>query len=332
MLDSYQPRPGVPFLAKLRELDWVGVVLNAALYVTFVMALTFGGATWAWDDGRMIALFVIFGVVLVAFVAQQYTLTFTTKENRLFPGDFLRRRSLVLLYICCACAGSALFIPIYYIPLYFQFVQGDSGVEAAVRLLPFMCLNILFCMVNGIAMPRFGYYQPWFLASGVFLTAGGAVMYTINTGTSTSAIYGYSILVAIGSGLTQQAAYSVAPAKVAPDRMADAVSFINTSQIGSIVIALTVSGSIFQNVAYANLQGSLAGLGFEPGEIRAALAGVRSAVFETVPADVRQQAVEGIVTAISDTYALVIASGALMLVASAFLRREKLFMEIAAGG
>ena len=33
-----------------------------------------------------------------------------------------------------SAAGSAFFFAIYYIPLYFQFVHGDSAIKAAVRL------------------------------------------------------------------------------------------------------------------------------------------------------------------------------------------------------
>ena len=116
VLDSYQPQPSVSFGEKLKHIDWVGVVLNAAVYSTFVMTFTFGGATWAWNDGRTIALFVVFGAVLMAFVVTQYFSFLTTPANRLFPGDFLRHRSLVLLYISQACAATSLFIPIYCKP------------------------------------------------------------------------------------------------------------------------------------------------------------------------------------------------------------------------
>ena len=85
-------------------------------------------------------------------------------------------------------------------------------------------------MLNGALMPKVGYYMPFFFISSVFITIGGAVMYaTVTPSTSNATIYGYSVLMAIGAGLSQQAAYSVAPAKVAPNRVPDAVGFINAA-------------------------------------------------------------------------------------------------------
>ena len=322
LLPSFQPQPDVTIFTKLKDLDWLGALLNAAIYVTFVMIFTFGGSIWPWNDGRVITLFVVFGVVLLAFIVTQYYAILTTKERRLFPGQFLRSRSLVLLYVCTACLGASLYVAIYYIPLYFQFVHGDTGTQAAVRLLPFIIFYIVGVLLNGILMPRFGYYMPWFFFSGVFMTIGGALMYTLKTGTPTANIYGYTILLGIGM-TSYQSAYSVAPTKVSTDEVPVVIQFINVAQSGGILMALTISTVVFQNIAYKELLGILGKAGYSPIDIRAAIAGARSTVLESAPPALRQAALEAIVHAIDDAYALVIAAGALQLVCATFLRREK---------
>ena len=83
-------------------------------------------------------------------------------------------------------------------------------------------------MLNGALIPKVGYYIPFFFILSVFIIIGGAVIYAIVTpSTSNAIIYEYSVLMAIGAGLSQQAAYSIAPAKIAPNRVPDAVGFIN---------------------------------------------------------------------------------------------------------
>ena len=94
-------------------MDWIGITLNAAMWTVFVMLFTFAGSQWAWDDHRTIVLFVMLGVILLAFIGTQYFTVLTTKETRIFPGEFLRNKTLILLYICQACAATTLFIPIY---------------------------------------------------------------------------------------------------------------------------------------------------------------------------------------------------------------------------
>jgi len=333
VLKGFQPQPNTPFGEKLKHIDWLGVVLNAAVYIFFVIPLTFGGASWSWNSGRTIALIVLFGVVLILFILQQATAFLTTTARRLFPVDFLKSRTLVALYVATSAAATSLFITIYYIPLYFSFARGDSGIEAAVRLLPFICVVIFACLLNGALMPKYGFYLPWYIVSGVFLTIGGSLMYAlVDASTSPSKIYGYSVILAIGAGISQQAAYSVAPAKVGFQRASDAVGFINVSQIGAIVIALTISYATFQNIGFSHVSAALVGQGFSAEDIHAALAGAKSDIFTNVSPEVRQQVIAGIVKAINDGYILVIVSGIVTLIASLFMRWERLFMEPSAGG
>ena len=239
---------------------------------------------------------------------------------------------MVLLFIATACAGTCLFVPIFYVPLFFQFTNGDSGLDSAVRLLPFIFVFIFVVMAQGVLMPKLGYYYPFYIIAGVLTTIGGALMYTVKSTTSASAIYGFTVLIAIGSACTSQAAYSIAPGKVQPHQISDAIGFINVAQIGSIVIGLTVSGSVFQNTAFRNLNAVLQPLGLGPEEVRSAIAGAHSAVFEQLTGKVREDAVSAIVGAMNQTYALVMAGGALALVTSVLLRREKLGMKMAVGG
>ena len=340
VLDSFQPQPNTPLVEKLKHVDWVGVVLNAAIYAFFVCAFTFSGTQWAWNSAGTITMFVLFGVAVAAFAVQQGFPLFTTVERRLYPVDFLRSRTLLLLYFATSAGATGLFVPLYYIPLFFAFTRGDNGLEGAVRLLPLICVMIFSIMVNGALMPKFGFYKPWYIVAGIFLTIGGSLMYKlVDANTANGTIYGISVLIAIGAGLSQQAAYSIAPVKVAmnptkgPARIADAIGFINVAQIGAIVISLTITSTIFQNIGYRHISEALTGLDFTSTDIHAALAGAKSAIFTSpdVTPEIRAKVVEGIVKAISDGYILVITAGAVLLVSGLLLRWEKLFMEPGAG-
>ena len=175
--------------------------------------------------------------------------------------------------------------------------------------------------------------MPWFFASSLFAVIAGALFYAdVEVNTPTSRIYGYSVLLALGAGLSQMAAYSVAPTQVPAHRVPDAVGFMNMAQIGSSVIALTIGSSVFQNIGSRKLAAALAGLGFTPAEISGALAGRRSAVFSRVSDEVRKRLIDAIVETINTEYVLVITAGALGLVVSCFMNRGKLAMEMAAGG
>jgi hypothetical protein len=119
-IPNYQPSGKFSFFHKLAHLDWLGIVLHASIYLTYLMALTFGGAQWAWGDARTITVLVIFGVTLVTFILTQRYSILTTQERRIYPVQFLHRRTFLILYANTACAAASLFVAVYVRFLYFS--------------------------------------------------------------------------------------------------------------------------------------------------------------------------------------------------------------------
>lgn len=193
----------VSVVDRLLRIDWLGFIFGSGVWVSFLMALSMAGGQWPWDDGRTIATFVVFGVVLVLYVLQQYFAILTTPERRAFPGHLLRDRTEVLLYIVTAAGTTTLFVVVYYIPIYFQFVNGDQALMAAVRLLPFIVIGVTVNLISGSFLHFIKLYMALYLIAGVFVVAGGGpLMVYLDPGTSTATIYGLTILVAVGTGLS----------------------------------------------------------------------------------------------------------------------------------
>ncbi|KAH6638575.1 major facilitator superfamily domain-containing protein [Truncatella angustata] len=331
LLPSMQPRPALTLTQKLRSLDWLGMILSTAIYIILAMIFTFGGSVWNWADGRAITLYVVVIVIGTAFAMTQYFGVLTTKENRLFPGQFLRERTLVLMLVCCTALSGALYVVIYYLSLFYSLIRNEDGVKTAVRLLPFVIFYVFGVMLNGILMVRWGYYMPWFLLSGILTTAGGALLYTSRTDTADANIYGYSTLVGMGQ-MSFQAAYSVVPNKVSPREMADVIQFINVGQQGSILVALAICNTIFQNVAFNRLLSILAPAGYSVEDVTAAISGARSLVLQSAPPEIRSAALEVLVSAIDNAYILIVVSGAILILCSALMKQEKITMQLVAGG
>jgi hypothetical protein len=312
---------------KLAQIDWVGATLNAATFVLFMVVLTFSGSTWRWNTAGPIALWVLFGLSLTSYVLQQSFSVFTTPERRLFPVQFTRSRTLMLMYFTTAASAGAMAVGIYYVPLFFQFTKGDSALEAAVRLLPFITLFVFSVMFAGGLLPVVGRYAPWYFPASILMIIGGAFMYRVKPATHTAAIYGFEVLIAVGVGLIFQTGYNVAAAKVDPKDVPASIGFINVAQIGSVAIALSISGSIFQNLGYRYLREALASYDFSEASLRSALAGAQSVVLNHEGSVVRGLAIDAIVATIDKLYALVLAAGALTFVSACFMRWEKLKLE-----
>lgn len=148
-IPSWKPRKGEPTLNLIREFDFIGSILVVAGVITIIMAIQFGGTLYAWNSGTTIALFVVSGVLFIIFAVQQTYTIFTSVAHRIFPIQFMRNRNAVLLFMIAAAVNTSGFVPIYYIPLYFQFTRGDDAIEAAVRLLPLIFVLSASILSNG---------------------------------------------------------------------------------------------------------------------------------------------------------------------------------------
>ena len=328
VLKSLSLQPNRTILSKIKKFDWAGVLLNAGTYSFFVMGLTFGGTKWAWNSGETISFLLLSVVFTVVYGIQQWYCLFTTPESRIFPVELLKSRTQWLLHIGTACGATAFFIPLYYIPLYYQFVHAENGVESAVRLLPFILVGIFSMMLNGAVMSATGIYMPWYVAAGGFQIIGGAVYYAcVDVTTSDATMYGFSVLITLGGCLAQQAGYSISAFKAGPTQASEATGFINVAQTGGAMFALTLSSTIFQNVGRNKLQGALADHDVASADIRALLTGQRNQIFASADLEIKTLAIETIVETMNVVYILVVAAGALALVSSFFLKREKLNLQ-----
>lgn len=96
--------------------DLAGTLCFLPMVVCLLLALQWGGSTYAWSNGRIIALFVVFGLLLIAFVLIQWK----AKDNATLPFRIIQKRSIAATSWFALCLGAAFFVFVYYIPIWFQ--------------------------------------------------------------------------------------------------------------------------------------------------------------------------------------------------------------------
>ncbi|KAK0724661.1 putative MFS drug efflux transporter [Lasiosphaeris hirsuta] len=325
LLPSVDPCPGVPYRTRAKEMDYVGAVLLMGGLTCFVLAINWGGVTYPWESARIVALFVTSGVLFILLGTQQVWTLFTTVARRIIPVQFFKSKTVLMLFSITAASGAAAFIPIYFVPLFFQFTRGDGALQAGVRLLPLIIVMVVTIFANGALMAKFGYYMPWYLVGGVLTVAGSALMYTVKQETTEAAIYGYQVLMGVGVGMFLQASFSVAQAVVEPASVPSAVGFITLAQFLGITMALAIGNSVFLNGSEKGIS-QIAGLPeMSRAQIQAAIEGTSNEFVKSLSPELREQISAAVVKAIGETYILVVAAGALVATLSLFMKREKLF-------
>lgn len=318
------PRPDITSLrARLEEIDYVGNVLLIGGLASFILAINWGGVIHPWKSGQVIGCFCASGVLFILLAVQQVRAVATTAARRIIPVQILGNRTVLILVACCASAGAAAFVPIYFIPTFFQFTRGDSALDAGVRLLPFIVVMVVFIIVNGSLMGRLGYYTPWFTTGGLLALTGAALMYTVRADTSLARIYGYTVVLGSGVGMWLQASLSVAQAVVAPGDVPAAVGLVMLGQFVGICISLAIANTVFLNDARSAIQAILPDVPSET--IGSAIQGSTSGFLDTLEPDVKTLVLDAIILAMDQVYILVIVAGSLTAVLSLFMKRVKLF-------
>ncbi|KAI1175440.1 major facilitator superfamily domain-containing protein [Nemania sp. FL0916] len=312
LLPSKDPREGTPFRERARELDYIGVIVQAGALAAFVLAINLGGVIYPWGSGRVIALFVVSGVLFIILAIQQVFAITTTLPRRIIPVQFFRSRSVLLLFSCTAASGACAFVPIYFVPIFFQFRRDDGPLDAGVRLLPFIIVMVVTVFANGALLSKLGHYIPWYTAGGLLTVAGGALMYTVNGETSDARV-----------GMYLQASFSVAQAVVNPEDIPPAIGFLTLAQFLGITIALAIANAVYLNESTQRVAELAPFLTKE--QIELAVQGTSSGILSGLTADVRVAVLDSIASAISKTYVLVIAGGSLVAVSSVAMKRVKLF-------
>ncbi|AEO71468.1 uncharacterized protein THITE_124439 [Thermothielavioides terrestris NRRL 8126] len=301
LLPTLNPRSGESIKQRLFEIDFLGIVLVVGLIVSIVMAISFGGVLYAWNSGRVIALFVLAFVLLWLFLAQQHFALGTTPERRMFPMHFLRSP-------CCA---TCVFVPVYFLPLYFQFVKADSPMLAGVRMLPYVALQPAVGIVLGLVVGKTGYFVPWYIFAGALCVAGSALLYTVDQHTPLAAIYGYEVLLGLGSGAATQLTFAVASIKVAPHDVGRSTGWEAFAQLGGPTISLGMAQAIFVNKAQAAVAALLPAL--DPPQVSTIISDPNNPLLRSQPGDVQLRVVDAVVHAMANAYIICLVGGCLVL-------------------
>ncbi|MFI7304628.1 MDR family MFS transporter [Micromonospora aurantiaca] len=189
----------VPFERREHTVDWIGAALLVAGVSCLLLALSWGGAEYAWGSGVIVGLFAAGAVLGVLFVVQEAR----TREP-ILPLRLFRSATFALANGAGFVLGLVMFGSIIFIPLYLQIVKGASPTRSGLLMLPMMAGVIVTSVLTGRAMSRIGRYK-WFpVAGAAVLVAGMLLFQQLQVGTSLWLAFGYMVVIGVGLGLCMQ--------------------------------------------------------------------------------------------------------------------------------
>ncbi|KAI0153184.1 MFS general substrate transporter [Xylariaceae sp. FL1272] len=221
----------------LKNLDLIGLFFLTPSIVTLLLATMWGGTTYPWNDGRIIALLVLFGSLFIVFADVQYW----QNDRAMLPRRVITQRSVVCSSLFAFGSSGASFLLVYYVPIWFQTIQGASPFESGVRNLPMVVATTIFSLLGGVLISVTGYYSPFMILSSILSAVGSGLLTTFHPNTPSSQWIGYQVIYGLGVGLSRQT----------PLVAVQSVLALQDVPIGSGVIMFcqTVAGAVFNAVA-----------------------------------------------------------------------------------
>ncbi|KAH8434005.1 putative MFS multidrug transporter [Aspergillus melleus] len=290
------------FKEKTKRMDPLGTLLFIPGVVTLLLAIQWGGSDFPWNSWRIILLFVLSGVLLLAFSAVQ---VWSKEERATVPLRILRNRNIIggLWYV--ACVMGALFVMVYYLPIWFQSIKNVSATHSGLMILPTELGMVVFSLIGGTLVTLIGYYTPFIILSPILFSIGAGLLSTLKPTSGTASWLGYQVIMAAGAGLGTQNAFMVAQVAVKPQDSVMAITMVSFVQLLAGAVTLAVSETVF----HTHLSSELSMLG---GRLSSEIVMQGASVpWEKVPNEMVDVVLWGYNQAIMKTFYIAVALGAI---------------------
>ncbi|THF85004.1 DHA2 family efflux MFS transporter permease subunit [Deinococcus sp. KSM4-11] len=180
------------------RIDFLGAALIVATTVPLLLALTWGGTTYAWDSARILGLFAVSAVSLVAFLVTE-----TRVKDPILPLALFRNPVFSVSNVASFIINMAFLGVVMFLPLFMQTVLGITATNSGFTLLPLMAGLIASSIVAGQLVARTGRYKPVMLGGGVILLLGAYSLTGVGVDTTQFGIVWRMVILGLGLGPAQ---------------------------------------------------------------------------------------------------------------------------------
>ncbi|KAF4447906.1 putative aflatoxin efflux pump AFLT [Fusarium austroafricanum] len=236
----------VPVLKHITRLDPLGTFFFVPSMVCLILALQWGGSTYAWSNWRLVLLFVLFSLTSIAFAAVQVKMP----ETATIPVKVITQRTMLSCAWLMLFAGGGMMIAVYYLPLWFQATKGISPVDSGIYTIPLVLSLVVASIISAAFTQRIGYYVPSMVICPCIMAVGQGLITTLKPDTGSSHWIAYQFLVGFGLGLGMQTSGLAIQATLPKDHVPIGISITFFAQ--------QLGGAIFVSVGQSILNGRLA--------------------------------------------------------------------------
>ncbi|KAJ7165596.1 major facilitator superfamily transporter [Mycena crocata] len=241
---------------RINQFDPFGTAIFVPAVVCLLLALQWGGSKYPWSDGRIIALFVIFAVLISGFAAIQIW----KQDMATVPPRILKKRSIMAASWFSLCLGSSFFILVYFLPIWFQAVKGVSAVKSGIDNLPMILSLVISSLIAGGIITVIGYYTPFVIFSSILMAVGAGLISTFNPTTGHAHWIGFQVIYGFGVGFGMQQPIMAAQTVLSLQDIPTGTSLIMFMQTLGGALFVSVGQNVFTNKLVSGLMSQVPGV------------------------------------------------------------------------
>jgi len=227
-----------------QRLDLPGLATSAAGLFALVYALI-EAHSYGWTSARILGLFAIAAVALVAFVLLELHQRVPLLDLSLFRNGTFAGANLVAILVTLAMFGIFVFFPIYM-----QTFRGWSPIQAGAALLPWTLMIVIFAPIAGKLSDRVG--SRWLMAGGMTVVAICCLLLsTVTLHSSFWHMLPAFILGGLGMSFVMTPMSAAAMGAAPVDKAGVASGVLNTFRQVGVALGIGIMGAIITNRAAA---------------------------------------------------------------------------------
>ncbi|KAJ3490404.1 hypothetical protein NLG97_g5791 [Lecanicillium saksenae] len=155
-------------LFNLKTIDWLGMALFAAGSAAIVAPLSWAGALYGWGSWRTLVPLLVGIAILAVFAVFE-----ARPAAPIMPHHLFKRPTSSLTLLGGLLHGMVLYPLLQYLPLFYQAINLQSPIQAAVSLLPTNIVCIVTAVLSAIAVGLIGKGYRWGVWASWALTVLG---------------------------------------------------------------------------------------------------------------------------------------------------------------
>lgn len=228
----------------------------------------------------------------------------------LIPPRIVTQRSVLICCFFVSFMQLAILALVYFLPFFFQAVQGSSAKTSGLSILPFGITTAVATLISSAMITLGGIYIPFMWIGAALLATGSGLLHTLHRSSPMKEWFGYQVISGIGFGIGVQIPF------FAIQVVLDAVDIPVASALIAFSQSLggTIGAAIAQNVFHSSLVRNLKKV---PGiDVDRVVAAGGAGVVDAVPAQLLDATRDAYNVATTSVFLVAVASAGVCFVAS----------------